>query len=438
MSFRSVFIAIVIGFGLVLAGFLINSQRPPIETNQPSVSLVRATGKCAECHTRLHHSIVHEYELSAHSAKSVNCLECHQPAKGQEKIDHNGFVIAKRLTAANCRRCHETEYQQFLRSRHAAPSWAAVYGEESIPEEHVAFSEKFHPGSCKRSPNPLVELEGEPAMISGCAKCHSIGKPNDDGTIGSCTACHTRHTSSVAIARLPTTCGQCHMGPDHSQLEIFSESKHGVMFEAQRPLLNLEADPKALTTKDMFVPTCATCHMSGINGLKVTHDTTERLSYNLAAEITTPRPTFGQGQAAMKETCIQCHTRDIVDRIYREAEDVVESTNQKVHASSEIMQALRRDGILTGKPFEHPIDFLYFDLWHYYGRTAKHGAFMGGQDFTQWHGNYPLLHHAVEIRHMAEELRKEHERSGDKQEQDQADNQATAAPSDSGKEASSQ
>jgi hypothetical protein len=36
MSFRSVFIALVIGFGLVLAGYLINRQRPAIDTDQPS------------------------------------------------------------------------------------------------------------------------------------------------------------------------------------------------------------------------------------------------------------------------------------------------------------------------------------------------------------------------------------------------------------------
>ena len=100
-------------------------------------------------------------------------------------------------------------------------------------------------------------------MVSGCEQCHTIGKPNDDGTIGTCTACHSRHTSSVALARLPSTCGQCHMGPDHSQIEIYDESKHGVMFAAQERLLNLNAPPKALTTRDMFVPTCATCHMSG-------------------------------------------------------------------------------------------------------------------------------------------------------------------------------
>ena len=55
------------------------------------------------------------------------------------------------------------------------------------------------------------------------------------------------------------------------------------------------------------------------------------------------------------------------------------------------MAALRKDGLLTAPPFSQPIDFVYFDLWHYYGRTAKHGAFMGGADFVQWHGNYPML-----------------------------------------------
>jgi hypothetical protein len=44
MSFRSVFIAIVIGFGLVVAAFMINRQRPKVETDQPNASLVRATG----------------------------------------------------------------------------------------------------------------------------------------------------------------------------------------------------------------------------------------------------------------------------------------------------------------------------------------------------------------------------------------------------------
>jgi multi-heme cytochrome with CxxCH motif len=144
MSFRSVFLAVVIAFALILSAFLINRARPRVETEQPSAEFVSATGKCAE---------------------------------------------------------------------------------------------------------------GAAAMTSGCEQCHSVGKPNSDGTIGNCTACHTRHSSSVRIARLPSTCAQCHMGPDHSQIEIYEESKHGVMFQAQERLLSLDAPPKTLTTRDMFVPT---------------------------------------------------------------------------------------------------------------------------------------------------------------------------------------
>jgi hydroxylamine dehydrogenase len=160
----------------------------------------------------------------------------------------------------------------------------------------------------------------------------------------------------VAIARLPTTCGQCHLGPDHSQLEIYEESKHGIMFHAQERLLNLNAAPKTLTTRDMFVPTCATCHMSGINGQKVTHDPSERLSYYLADPITRARSNPERAQAAMKQVCGQCHTSPLVERVYSEAEKVVVSTNENVQAASEVMAGLRKDGILTGPPFAHPID----------------------------------------------------------------------------------
>lgn len=105
---------------------------------------------------------------------------------------------------------------------------------------------------------------------------------------------------------------------------------------------------------------------------------------------------------------MQCHTPPLIDRVYKEAEAVVEATNEKVLAGKGVMEGLRKEAILTNAAFGQPIDFKYFDLWHYYGRTAKHGAFMGGADFVQWHGNYPIQQHLVEIRTEAEELRKQH------------------------------
>jgi mono/diheme cytochrome c family protein len=198
------------------------------------------------------------------------------------------------------------------------------------------------------------------------------------------------------------------MGPDHSQIEIYEESKHGVMFQAQEKLLNLDAPAKSLTTRDMFVPTCATCHMSGINGQGVTHDPSERLSYYLANAITEKRPNAEGAQAKMKQVCSQCHGSGVVDRVYAQAEKVVETTNGHVRAAQDLVNGLRADGSLSGPPFSQPIDFVYFDLWHYDGRTSKHGAFMGGADFVQWHGNYPMLQKSVELKSLAAALRSQH------------------------------
>ncbi len=405
MSFKSIFIAVFLGTALIVTALIFNANRPATDTSQPSPDFVRATGKCATCHRRETSAVIHQFERSEHAKHGVSCLDCHHAVEGQEQQAHRGFTIAKHLTSKNCSECHSTEYTQFLRSRHAAPAWAAVSGARDFTAEQIAFAEKYHKGAVERPANPLAIAEGESAINVGCLGCHDIGKPNADGSIGTCTDCHARHSSSVALAREPETCGQCHMGPDHSQLEIYGESKHGVLYNAQHADMNLTAAPKSLTTADMSVPTCSTCHLSGLDGLNVTHDTTERLSYWLFAAVSDKRPTYQQGQDAMKETCLKCHARSQVEKFYQEAEGVVADTNEKINEAVALMKSLREDGILTRTPFDEPIEFLYFDLWHYYGRTAKHGAFMGGADFVQWHGNYELLLKMTEMKQIAKELR---------------------------------
>ena len=128
----------------------------------------------------------------------------------------------------------------------------------------------------------------------------------------------------------------------------------------------------------------------------------------LADAITTHRPNYLQAQINMKQVCTQCHSQALVDRVYNQGEDVVQSTNARILAAKAIMDDLRKDGSLSGPPFTHTIDFTYFNLWHYDGRTSKHGAFMGGADFVQWHGNYEMLSKTVELQHEADELRREH------------------------------
>lgn len=403
--FRAVFAAVFIGTALLVGAVLIHSRRPAVEVEQPTAALVRASGKCASCHREETAAIVAEYERSVHAQEGVNCLDCHQPVGNQVGQEHRGFTIAMSVTALNCDQCHATQYRQFLRSRHAAPAFAAVRGSASFTAEQIELAERYHPGAVDREPNALAQLEGVAAIESGCEACHSIGRPNPDGSIGTCTACHSRHSASIALARTPRTCGQCHMGPDHSQIEIYEESKHGVLFEARKAEMNLAAEPTELTVEDMPVPTCSTCHMSGIEGQSPTHDVTDRLSYWLFAAVSERRPTYLEGQEEMQAVCMNCHTETHTDEFYAQAEEVLRATNAKVAGARAIIDSLRTEGLLTPEPFDESVEFLYFDLWHYYGRTAKHGAFMGGADFVQWHGNYELLLKTVELKKMAAELR---------------------------------
>lgn len=145
--------------------------------------------------------------------------------------------------------------------------------------------------------------------------------------------------------------------------------------------------------------------MSGLEGMNVTHDTTERLSMFLFAPKTEKRLGYQQGKTQMQETCLKCHTRPNVEKFYAEAETVVASTNELVLQSEAIIKQLRDEKLLTPEPFDERIEFVAFDLWHYGGRTAKHGAYMGGADFVQWHGFYELVSKLSELKQMAEEIR---------------------------------
>src|SRR5690606_28871596 len=181
--FAAVFVAIAVGAALVVGAFILHAARPEGELEQPTAAFVRATGKCAECHRRETPSVLHQYEASRHAAEGVSCLDCHRAREGQEELAHRGFVITETMTAGNCSACHATEYRQYLRSRHAAPAWAAVTGARDFTPEQVAFAERYHEGAVDRPPNALAQLEGPAAITSGCQSCHDVGKPNADGTV---------------------------------------------------------------------------------------------------------------------------------------------------------------------------------------------------------------------------------------------------------------
>ncbi|OOP55726.1 MAG: hypothetical protein AYP45_13050 [Candidatus Brocadia carolinensis] len=58
------------------------------------------------------------------------------------------------------------------------------------------------------------------------------------------------------------------------------------------------------------------------------------------------------------------------------------------------MNALTEDKILNpNSPFEHEVQWIFWELWHHEGRRARHGASMMGPDYTHWHGLYEVAKH---------------------------------------------
>jgi hydroxylamine dehydrogenase len=383
-------------------------------TNNKEVSY-GGSDKCASCHRRVTPDIVTQFAKSTMARSGVKCEDCHV-VNGDNPMgkNHEGFFITTTPTPKNCAKCHPAETKQFDHSRHGAPAWIALTGlSDFTPEQQKVLNEipeanRGPNGIITATRNSLFDIEGPSVTPAACQTCHSIGRPNKDGSIGNCNKCHLRHEFSIEQVRKPEICGQCHLGPDHPQSEIFEESAHGAMYHTEGDKWNWSQKPGRLTVNDMPAPTCATCHMSGFGSQGTTHDVGERLSKFLFAAISTNRPNFVEGRQAMKSICANCHSDNFINDFYTRADSVTSFVNAKVKEANDIMSALVKDGIISKKPFENQISFTAFDLWHYYGRTAKFGAFMGGADFVQWHGVYPLLKELNKLKEEAQQLRSHH------------------------------
>ena len=101
--------------------------------DQPNADFVKATGKCAECHSRQQYSIVHEYEMSKHAAKGVNCLDCYQPQKGQDadrqdRSRHERFLSLVRVDSSHQQRPRRGLFPDLLSARTAAKVRQVVPG----------------------------------------------------------------------------------------------------------------------------------------------------------------------------------------------------------------------------------------------------------------------------------------------------------------------
>ena len=392
---------------------------------------------CLQCHqaSGVMEAVILDWENSKHADYNVSCIDCHEAEQTDvDAIDHNGYYMSPVVSPLDCSECHGQETMENTQSLHSfgVDYYEFLYDKGALPfiESHVGSEFIIYDG----------EEMDHAATLRGCQGCHGtnmtgksvedftvwpnngIGRINPDGSKGSCASCHTRHKFSVEEARKPETCGQCHMGPDHPQIEMYEESKHGNIYAAEGHTWNWTEEGENDTWEagvDYRAPTCASCHMSGAPGVPATHDVSSRLSWELESAVSRRTDNianslgveFGDGstwqekRGRMQSVCKQCHSTTWVENYYEQADLAVELYNEQYNASKAIVDELYADGLLTSEKFDEPIEFEIYEMWHHEGRRARMGAFMMAPDYVQWHGFYDVLIDKVEIEHMAEDIR---------------------------------
>jgi hypothetical protein len=229
----------------------------------------------------------------------------------------------------------------------------------------------------------------------------SSSTPYPDGSTGSCTVCHSRHKFDIAEARHPHACASCHLGPDHPNIEIFNNSKHGHLYNTEGDDWNFDSAPDAWEPGDYRGPTCATCHMSGIGALAVTHNVSERLYWNLWAKESKVRgsddvlsPLLGdgpEGRKKMELVCNNCHSETHTTNFFMQGDKAVRRYNEGYYTpATAMLNELKEKGLVKENPWTDEFQITYYHLWHHEGRRARQGAMMGAADYAHWHGFFEL------------------------------------------------
>ena len=405
-------VAVVIVVGLSLIAMALANTSTGAEPERVNV-LANSNDDCVTCHERNTPGIVEQYGHSTMAAAEVSCRDCHEvDADYPGSVEHEDTHVLPMPSAAMCEKCHDAEVAQFNQSRHALPAYVAYAGQEKLLEldpsgELLEMYQNIPEGGYVddkvRARNSIHALEGEAITRFACEDCHNIGRPAADHSVGECQDCHLRHEFSREQVRKPETCNHCHIGPDHPQWEIYQESPHGIAYMTGGDDWHWDAESGTLDVTDFPAATCALCHISGFGSEGTTHDVGERLTWYLAAPVSSRRPAWQSNMTRMQGVCTECHNTNFIETFYSNADLAVERVNEWVLESDEIVAPLVENGLLTAEPFDEPIDFTYFNLWHHWGRTAKFGVWMQGPDYVQWHGAYEILHDMAELREMADE-----------------------------------
>jgi hypothetical protein len=407
--------------------------------------------QCLKCHQAKTPGIAKQWTDSKHSKVGVECITCHQAKEGDPSgYKHNGFKITAVPSPKYCESCHSQAVEEYMNSKHA---WTAFFGplkpyyakakKEGLDPMAQSTAKKLNPEEmAKRALTPLFPDSGilkkigfldnkdynHNNVVLGCIECHGsfiiagedgklegwpnvgTGRVNPDGSLGACTSCHTRHLFSIAEARKPETCGQCHLGPDHPQAEIYEESKHGnIHFAIDAGKGNFDAPPGQWGPKDVIAPTCATCHMSGFGGVAGSHDAGIRLHWELQPKKSVyqwkgpkevdfvlkrvpDKAQAERGRTEMKKVCAQCHTSQWIDNYFIEFDQVVSDYNMLWDYTDNLLKEAYELGLASkDNPIDETPEIMHYLVWHHDGRRWRMGASMMGPDWTHWNGGVDTI-----------------------------------------------
>ena len=417
-----------LGFKNVYA--LKGGYREWVGANFPVEKKWTIKAECVTCHTGVTPGIVSDWKASKHAEYEVSCSVCH----GEQHMSDADTHKAGRMKPERCAMCHQVQFDQFKGGKHSL-AWKSM---NAMPTAHR---------------QPVALMDG----MKGCGGCHKLGLKTEKESqalreagagfgLASCDACHTRHTFTVKEAQQPQACQTCHMGFDHPHWEMYSSSKHGVRYYLKQT---------GVLPESVVAPTCQTCHMregnhavmtgwgffavrlpmpqdkkwaearttvlKAMGALDPEGKPTPRLETVKALNmVRLTQDDWQKERDKMVKACSTCHSISFArgelekgDRMIREADLVLAEAILTV-------ADLYKEGILQ-KPKNYAYPFpdllsihdsptlieqkLYIMFMEQRMRTFQ-GAFHANPDYTLWYGWSPMQTSLLEIKSMAEELRK--------------------------------
>lgn len=375
---------------------------------------------CIECHKKVTPNIVELFISGKMGKAGLDCSACHGKGhqKGKEDVELVEFP-----TPQTCKTCHPVQTEQYINSKHAL-AWEAMK-DMPLMDNHLE----------------VVIGQGQ----TGCSMCHKIGLANRGKSAkyvyGDCISCHSMHVFSKDEASNPRICQNCHSGLRHNQWEMWSNSRHGALWQID-------------SGKTKRFPTCQTCHMpegnhrvmtawgflairipennknwlddrntilQGLGFMDDKGNFTERfqlMKKNRMARLT--KKEFDTERQRMIDICSQCHEASFSKDILKASDKVVREADKLMAQAIKIVQSLYKDDILKKpKSWKSAPDLLQFyeakttieqilyKMFFNYRMHTIQGSFHLNASHMQWHGWACMKEALNRIKDEAKRLRAE-------------------------------